>query len=197
MLVPEAFAFGGVNVPTTAIDTYSEQLVLVPGMYVGHPYGEAPGGAIGNARNTDLFEDTTEFAATFMVPEDANIYVLPCSSPHISPQLDSALKGILQADEKAFLLIGARERTLLEREYPEHMLFSDDVIQHGYPVVWSERLKTRMRKNIEGELSGVGWNRVRFLDALDADVYAAVLSTAKVVLDSFPHSNIVPSLEAM
>ncbi|GMI32774.1 hypothetical protein TeGR_g3035 [Tetraparma gracilis] len=197
MLVPETFAFGDA-LPTTATAMYSEQVVLVPGMYIGDPYGAAPGGYLGQLKNTEMLEDMDLFTSTFMIPESANVYVLPCSAPHLSPQFDSVIKDLLRADKDAYVFIGARESTLSERELPEHYLFMDNVVQHGYPLLWGERLKTRMKKKIAGGRNGGGlWRRVRFLDALPSDLYSAVLSLAKVVLDPFPHGNLVPSLEAM
>ena len=70
---------------------------------------------------------------------------------------------------RSYVLIGARENVLAEQESSEHPLFLDNIMQHSYPAVWSDRLKTRMKKRIAGGRKGGGlWRRVRFLNALES-----------------------------
>jgi glycosyltransferase involved in cell wall biosynthesis len=201
MIVPESYTFSDKIIPTSATSFYSEQVVQIPGLHIGLPYGAAKGGLLGDPAASNLYNSSgANFRDYFLLPtaESVNIYVLPCSAPHLSPSYDHVIKDILRSDKNAYVLIGARENVLAEQESPEHSLFTDDVLQHGYPLVWAERLKTRMKRHISGGRSGGGlWRRVRFLDALSSDDYAAVLSVADVVLDTFPHGNLIPSLEAM
>ena len=158
MLVPEAFAAKGRD----SMNLYSEQTILLPGMYLGPElYGAGPKGRLGSVEDSFLSKGgRSEFLDTFMLPEDCNVYVLPCSAPHLSPAYDSVLKDLLRADPNAYVLIGARENVLAEQESPDHVLFMDDVMQHGYPTVWSERMKLRMKKRIAGGKRGGGlWRR--------------------------------------
>lgn len=127
------------------------------------------------------------------------MYLIPASAPHFHPEFDSAIKALLRADPKAQVVIALRELTSAEKGSAEEAYFSHDLLQHGFPIVWGETLKMRMRKKVAGGKRGGGlWRRVKFLsEGLAPDDYAAVLKMADVVLDTFPFCNFVPSMEAL
>ena len=185
--------------PTSQGGQYSEQVVLVPGLMSGTPYGGSPQGTLGEYKMSPLFVSAKEFSRSFMLPSTANVYVVPATAGHFHPAFDSIIKRILQADEDAYILIGVRPLTSGESAGMEHPLFETDLQQHGLPTVWGQLLRNRMRRRIGGGKTGGSlWRRVRVLaSALSTVDYAAVLATAKVALDTFPFGNVVPGMESV
>jgi len=189
----------GAELATSMSSQYSEQVVVLEGLHVGELYGGLPEGKFGEYQHSPLYTDAGAFHSRFLLPEDANVYLIPASAPHFHPEFDSAIKAILRVDPKAQVVIALRELTSAEKRGAEEDYFSHDLLQHGFPIVWGEKLKMRMKKKIAGGKRGGGlWRRVKFLsEGLAPHDYAAVLKMADVVLDTFPFCNFVNSIEAL
>ena len=208
MLIPGAGGVGGgkewggadgAELATSMTSQYSEQVVVLEGLHIGEMYGGLPEGKFGEYEHSPLYTDAGAFHSRFLLPEDAHVYLIPASAPHFHPEFDSAIKAILRADPKAQVVVALRELNSAEKTVAEEDYFSHDLLQHGFPIVWGEKLKMRMKKKIAGGKRGGGlWRRVKFLsEGLAPNDYAAVLKMADVVLDTFPFCNFVNSIEAL
>ncbi|GMI07942.1 hypothetical protein TrVE_jg11159 [Triparma verrucosa] len=201
MIIPEDCVMGEAN-PTQTTSQYSEQAVMIEGFFLTPEsplYGDGENGTVGDP-DLSPFADRATLLKTFMIPSNANIYIVPASVPHLSPSFDSAVKEILRADADAFVIFGVRELSLgSEGLQPFHWHAKDDLMQHSFPPVWVEKLKLRMKKKIAGGKRGGGlWRRVRFLSSsLLSDDYVAVLKGADVILDTFPFGNFLPSVTGL
>ncbi|GMI40715.1 hypothetical protein TrCOL_g10087 [Triparma columacea] len=189
----------GTELATSMTIQYSEQVVVIEGLHIGEMYGGLPEGTFGEYEQSPLYTDAGAFHSRFLLPEDANVYLIPASAPHFHPEFDSAIKAILRADPRAQVVVALRELNSAEKTAAEEDYFSHDLLQHGFPIVWGEKLKMRMKKKIAGGKRGGGlWRRVKFLsEGLAPNDYAAVLKMADVVLDTFPFCNFVNSIEAL
>ena len=190
ILLPESTAFGAGGLPSLTTSQYSEQVVLLPGYFTEGDqvmYGGGEGGEIGNWEDSP-FKSKDVFSSTFMLPGEANVYIVPASVAHLHPEFDDVIKALLKADTDAFVILGVREHGSEEAHQPDFWFFQDDLMQHSFPPVWAEKLKMRMKKKIAGGRRGGGlWRRVRFIsNGLLSNDYAAVLKNADVVLDTIP-----------
>ncbi|GMH93537.1 hypothetical protein TL16_g12656 [Triparma laevis f. inornata] len=168
MILPEDCVMGEAN-PTQTTNQYTEQAVTIEGFFVTKEsplYGDGENGTAGDPDRSP-FSNKETLMETFMIPSNANIYVVPASIPHLSPSFDSAIKEILRADPDGFVILGVRELSLgSEGLQPFHYFVKDDLMQHSFPPVWVEKLKVRMKKKIAGGKRGGGlWRRVRFMSS--------------------------------
>lgn len=130
--------------PHDAAAHYSERLVRLGGLPFSYARPEAP--------------DPTKTRADFGLSEDETVYFLAQNLFKIHPNMDTALRRILENDPAGRLV-------LLEGHYPE----------------WRQRLRARFANS----LAGVD-DRVIFLPRQDHDDYMRLLALADVCLDSFP-----------
>lgn len=130
--------------PPDAAAHYSERLVRLGGLPFSYARPEVP--------------DSTKTRADFGLPEDGTIYFLAQNLFKIHPDMDPALRRILDRDPAGRLV-------LLEGHYPE----------------WGQRLRARFARS----LAGVD-DRVTFLPRQDHDDYMRLLALSDVCLDSFP-----------
>ncbi len=130
--------------PPDAAAHYSERLVRLGGL----PFSYARPGA----------PEPAKTRADFGLPEDATLYLLAQNLFKIHPDMDAALRRILERDPAGRLV-------LLDGHYPE----------------WGQRLRARFARS----LAGVD-DRITFLPRQDHDDYMRLLALADVCLDSFP-----------
>jgi len=132
--------------PQDAEGQYSEALVRLDGYPFSYPRPPMPAPA-GERAGFDL-------------PEDANLYFLAQNLFKIHPDMDAALRQILEGDPKGCL-----------------------VLLEGHDPGWGEAVRARFAATL-GEKAA----RVVFLARQSHDDYMRLLSLADVVLDSYPFS---------
>lgn len=130
--------------PADAAAHYSERLVRLGGLPFSYARPDAP--------------DPPKTRAEFGLSKDHTVYFLAQNLFKIHPDMDTALRRILENDPAGRLV-------LLEGHYPE----------------WGQRLRARFARS----LAGVD-DRVVFLPRQDHDDYMRLLALADVCLDSFP-----------
>lgn len=130
--------------PADAAAHYSERLVRLGGLPFSYARPEIP--------------DPTKARGDFGLPEDETVYFLAQNLFKIHPDMDGALRRILENDPAGRLV-------LLEGHYPE----------------WGQRLRARFARS----LAGVD-DRITFLPRQDHDDYMRLLALADVCLDSYP-----------
>ena len=130
--------------PPDAAAHYSERLVRLGGLPFSYARPEAP--------------DPAKTRVDFDLREDETVYFLAQNLFKVHPDMDAALRRVLERDPAGRLV-------LLEGHYPE----------------WGQRLRARFART----LAGVD-DRVTFLPRQDHDDYMRLLALADVCLDSFP-----------
>lgn len=130
--------------PPGAAAHYSERLVRLGGLPFSYARPAAP--------------DPAKTRADFGLAEDATLYFLAQNLFKVHPDMDAALRRILERDPDGRLV-------LLEGHYPE----------------WGRRLRARFARSLYG-----AQDRVVFLPRQTHDDYMRLLALADVCLDSFP-----------
>lgn len=130
--------------PADAAAHYGERLVRLGGLPFSYARPDAPIQA--------------KSRADFGLPEDATVYFLAQNLFKVHPDMDPALRQILERDPAGRLV-------LLEGHYPE----------------WGQRLRARFARSLDGVA-----DRVVFLPRQDHEDYMRLLALADVCLDSFP-----------
>ena len=129
-----------------ADEQYSETLVRLDGYPFSYPRPPVPNPA--GAR------------ADFALPEDATIYFLAQNLFKIHPDMDAALRRILDGDRKGRL-----------------------VLLEGHDPRWGQAVRERFAETLRDTTS-----RVVFLERQSHDDYMRLLTLSDVVLDSYPFS---------
>lgn len=106
---------------------------------------------------------------SYGLSQSKNIYLCPQTAFKFHPAFDEALRGILQEDKQAEL-----------------------VVLEGRFAAWTNALKRRWERVFPDALQ-----RVRFLPAMSQPDFLHLLSTADVVLDSYPFCGGNTSYEAL
>lgn len=132
--------------PAQAAEHYSERLVRLGGLPFSYRRPPPPA--------------STKTRADFGLADDANVYFLAQSLFKVHPDMDPALRRILESDPAGRLV-------LIEGHYPE----------------WGGRLRRRFAESL-----GAAAARVLFLPRQSHDDFMRLLALADVSLDSFPFS---------
>ena len=138
-----------------AQELYSEKLMRLPGYFLPRYARPAPG----RARKS---------RTALAWPADRHLYFCPQSLFKLHPDFDRALKGILERDAKA------------------------EIVLLGAKPAWQARLTTRLEKAL-----GEGADRVRFAPPASHDDFLDYLAAADVVIDSFHFGGCNTSAEAL
>ena len=106
--------------------------------------------------------------------ENIKILLVTQALCKIHPKFDRALRSILLMDVNAHVVVLA-----------------------GLGPVWAGRLNIRFRRLYDQFADGIRWiDRIHILQRLPPDLYASIIQSSFLMLNTFPYSGFTTSLEA-